>query len=103
MTTHLILFDRDGNDEVLGVERGQATNTQIVDQLRAELLEAGISGIVVRGIIKTASTEYRAVILTELFFDGTRRELVEYLQKAYDDFGIEGFFETCEPEWSAAE
>lgn len=98
---HLIMFDRDGDDEILKAEPGQAYNEQIIDQLRRELTEADIGSFVVRGIIKTASTEYRAVILVELFFGGSRQELVRYLQAAYDNYGIEGFFETCEPEWGA--
>src|SRR5690348_1368470 len=96
---YLIMFDRDGNDEILPTE---ASKSDVVEQLRKELLEADIGTFVVRGIIETASTERRFVILIELFFGGTRQELVNYLQAAYDNYGIEGFFETCEPEWSSA-
>ena len=103
MTKFLVLFDRQYDDEVYeargiiqeGDSFSKVTKEQRFEQLRDELNEFGDGfELELTGYIEPQTDSgQRVVLLVSVKHEGDTPSLCKRLQHAYDENGVEGYFE----------
>lgn len=97
MKTYDVLFLRQVHDHVF--DGRETTLAERFEQMAAEFREFD-PDLTLRLRASMAVPSYddeREVMLVTVEFDGDVPALVEYLQEAYDDAGVAGFFEVARP------